>query len=71
VNVRLQSSNILAYDGAKHSRMAILVADVALEGDFDSIPYRANPAVRGPASLPIRFEAQSTHTLSSSRRASQ
>jgi cytochrome P450 len=29
--------------------------DVRLVGDFAEIPYRANPAVRGPESLPIRF----------------
>lgn len=31
------------------------LADIELVGEFSAIPYRANPAVRGPASLPIRF----------------
>ena len=31
------------------------LADLELVGDFDDITYRANPAVRGPASLAIRF----------------
>lgn len=31
------------------------LSELGLEGSLDSIPYRANPAVRGPASLPIRF----------------
>jgi cytochrome P450 len=31
------------------------LSNLELQGDFDSIRYRANPAVRGPASLPIRF----------------
>jgi cytochrome P450 len=29
--------------------------NLEIAGSFDAIPYRANPAVRGPASLPIRF----------------
>ncbi len=66
--------------GAQLARLELEVAlgrvlerltDPSLEGDFESIPYRANPAVRGPASLPIRFAARSTRAISSSRRASQ
>jgi len=51
--------------GAQLARLELEIAlgeiverldDIRLVGDFDSIPYRANPAVRGPAALPIRFE---------------
>ena len=51
--------------GAQLARLELEIAlgrvlerlgEIELEGDFDSIPYRANPAVRGPAALPIRFE---------------
>lgn len=31
------------------------LSDLEIEGGFDAVPYRSNPAVRGPAALPIRF----------------
>lgn len=37
------------------SHVVLRLADLELRGSFDDIPYRANPAVRGPASCPIRF----------------
>jgi cytochrome P450 len=54
--------------GAQLARLELEIAlgrvlerldDIELVGDFDSIPYRANPAVRGPAALPIRFRRRS------------
>lgn len=32
------------------------LSEIELVGDFESIPYRTNPAVRGPEALPIRFK---------------
>jgi cytochrome P450 len=52
--------------GAQLARLELEVAlgrvverldDLELEGEFEAIRYRANPAVRGPESLPIRFTA--------------
>ena len=51
--------------GAQLARLELEVAlghvierlrNMEVVGGFDAIPYRANPAVRGPASLPIRFD---------------
>lgn len=54
--------------GAQLARLELEIAlgrvlerlgDIELVGDFEDIPYRANPAVRGPAALPIRFQPRS------------
>jgi hypothetical protein len=34
------------------------MADAVIDPDTEPLPNRANPAVRGPAALPIRFEAK-------------